>query len=47
MWNYWLGGRDNGSVDEAAGGRIRQLHPGIVDHALADRTFLGRAAHEP
>ncbi|WP_372346198.1 SAM-dependent methyltransferase [Streptomyces sp. KL116D] len=43
IWNYWLGGKDNYPVDEAAGEQIRQLHPGIVDYALADRAFLGRA----
>ncbi|RFC77611.1 SAM-dependent methyltransferase [Streptomyces sp. AcE210] len=43
IWNYWLGGKDNYAVDEAAGDQIRQLHPGIVDYALADRAFLGRA----
>src|SRR3954468_9514398 len=43
IWNYWLGGKDNYPVDEAAGEQIRRLHPGIVDYALADRAFLGRA----
>ena len=43
IWNYWLGGKDNYPVDEEAGKQIRQLHPGIVDYALADRAFLGRA----
>ncbi|MEV5606853.1 SAM-dependent methyltransferase [Streptomyces sp. NPDC052225] len=43
IWNYWLGGKDNYPVDEAAGEQIRQLHPGIADYALADRAFLGRA----
>ncbi|MEV1022873.1 SAM-dependent methyltransferase [Streptomyces sp. NPDC050264] len=43
IWNYWLGGKDNHPVDEEAGEQIRRLHPGIVDYALADRAFLGRA----
>ncbi|MFE0176193.1 SAM-dependent methyltransferase [Streptomyces sp. NPDC059002] len=43
IWNYWLGGKDNYPVDEEAGDQIRRLHPGIVDYALADRVFLGRA----
>ncbi|WP_186780336.1 SAM-dependent methyltransferase [Streptomyces salinarius] len=43
IWNYWLGGKDNYPVDQQAGDRIRQLHPGIGDYALADRRFLGRA----
>ncbi|MFH0518510.1 SAM-dependent methyltransferase [Streptomyces sp. M41] len=43
IWNYWLGGKDNYEVDQAAGDQIRSLHPGIGDYALADRQFLGRA----
>ncbi|GHG92623.1 SAM-dependent methyltransferase [Streptomyces rubradiris] len=43
IWNYWLGGKDNYEVDREAGDRIRQLHPGIGQYALADRLFLGRA----
>jgi O-methyltransferase involved in polyketide biosynthesis len=43
IWNYWLGGKDNYPVDRAAGDRIRSIHPGIGDYALADRRFLGRA----
>ncbi|MZD10224.1 SAM-dependent methyltransferase, partial [Streptomyces sp. SID5785] len=43
IWNYWLGGKDNYKVDQDAGDRIRSLHPGIGDYAVADRRFLGRA----
>ncbi|WP_405694210.1 SAM-dependent methyltransferase [Streptomyces sp. NBC_01185] len=43
IWNYWLGGKDNYPVDQAAGDHIRTLHPGIGDYARADRLFLGRA----
>lgn len=43
IWNYWLGGKDNYPVDQAAGDHIRTLHPGIGDYAQADRLFLGRA----
>jgi O-methyltransferase involved in polyketide biosynthesis len=43
IWNYWTGGKDNYLVDREAGDQIRRLHPGIVDYALADRLFLGRA----
>ncbi|MCW5252617.1 SAM-dependent methyltransferase [Streptomyces sp. SHP 1-2] len=43
IWNYWLGGKDNYPVDQEAGDRIRALHPGIGEYALADRRFLGRA----
>ncbi len=43
IWNYWLGGKDNYEVDQEAGDRIRELHPGIGEYARADRLFLGRA----
>lgn len=43
IWNYWLGGKDNYPVDQAAGDQIRTLHPGIGEYARADRLFLGRA----
>lgn len=43
MWNYWLGGKDNYEVDRVTGDQIRELHPGILDYARADRAFLGRA----
>ncbi|MGH4034292.1 SAM-dependent methyltransferase [Actinomycetota bacterium Odt1-20B] len=43
IWNYWLGGKDNYEVDQAAGDQIRELHPGIGEYARADRVFLGRA----
>ncbi|MGW0816718.1 SAM-dependent methyltransferase [Streptomyces viridiviolaceus] len=43
IWNYWLGGKDNYEVDQAAGEQIRTLHPGIGEYARADRQFLGRA----
>ena len=39
VWNYWLGGKDNYPVDREIGDQIRQLHPGIGDHARADRVF--------
>jgi len=43
VWNYWLGGKDNFAVDRAVGDEIRSFNPDIVDIALADRAFLGRA----
>ncbi|WP_331767402.1 SAM-dependent methyltransferase [Embleya sp. NBC_00896] len=43
VWNYWLGGKDNYPVDRETGDRIRAIHPGTSDYALADRLFLGRA----
>ncbi|WP_374121970.1 SAM-dependent methyltransferase [Frankia sp. AiPa1] len=43
VWNYWLGGRDNFAADREVGEQVRQIFPGIVDVARADRAFLGRA----
>ncbi|HEX6470545.1 MAG TPA: SAM-dependent methyltransferase [Streptosporangiaceae bacterium] len=43
IWNYWLGGKDNYPVDQAAGDAFRDLYPGIVDGARAARYFLARA----
>ena len=42
IWNYWLGGKDNYSVDREAGDQFSAIYPGIVDIARADRAFLGR-----
>ena len=43
IWNYWLGGRDNYPVDQAAGDAFREIFPGITDLARDSRAFLGRA----
>src|SRR5262249_4936606 len=43
VWNYWLGGKDNYSVDRAAGDKVYEVFPGIVDIARESRSFLGRA----
>ncbi len=43
IWNYWLGGKDNYPVDRAAGDEYKKLAPQIVEMALYDRYFLGRA----
>lgn len=43
IWNYWLGGKDHFAVDRAAGERVKQACPAIVDLARTDRRFLGRA----
>ncbi|WP_046469440.1 SAM-dependent methyltransferase [Allosalinactinospora lopnorensis] len=43
IWNYWLGGKDYYPIDREMGERIQQIFPGIVDYALQDRAFLGRA----
>ncbi|MFF3488792.1 SAM-dependent methyltransferase [Streptomyces sp. NPDC002701] len=43
IWNYWLGGKDNYSVDQEAGDAFREVFPGITDLARGSRAFLGRA----
>jgi hypothetical protein len=43
IWNYWLGGKDNYSVDRAAGDRYQETFPHIVDVARNSRVFLARA----
>ncbi|MFC9126655.1 SAM-dependent methyltransferase [Streptomyces sp. NPDC057099] len=42
IWNYWLGGKDNYAVDEAAGDAYTAVFPGIVTIARGSRAFLGR-----
>ncbi|MER7936875.1 MULTISPECIES: SAM-dependent methyltransferase [unclassified Streptomyces] len=42
IWNYWLGGKDNYPVDEAAGDAYTDVFPGIVDIARGSRDFLRR-----
>lgn len=43
IWNYWLGGKDNFSIDRTVGERLKEAYPAIVDLARTDRQFLGRA----
>jgi O-methyltransferase involved in polyketide biosynthesis len=43
VWNYWLGGKDNFPVDRAAGDKMLEIDPEIVDVARASRAFLVRA----
>ncbi|MEU1518118.1 SAM-dependent methyltransferase [Streptomyces sp. NPDC005811] len=43
IWNYWLGGKDNYPVDEAAGDSYTAVFPGIVTIARSSRAFLGRS----
>ncbi|HZB33800.1 MAG TPA: SAM-dependent methyltransferase [Streptosporangiaceae bacterium] len=43
IWNYWLRGKDNYPVDQAAGEQTLKVLPEIVDIARASRAFLGRA----
>ncbi|MEU9171699.1 SAM-dependent methyltransferase [Streptomyces sp. NPDC048420] len=40
IWNYWLGGKDNYPVDEAAGDAYTDVFPGIVTIARGSRAFL-------
>jgi hypothetical protein len=43
IWNYWLGGKDNFSIDRTVGEQLKETYPAIVDLARTDRQFLGRA----
>ena len=43
VWNYWLGGKNNYSVDREVGDQIAAVLPDIVDAARAQRGFLVRA----
>ena len=42
IWNYWLGGKDNFTVDRQVGDQILQAFPAIVENARASRAFLAR-----
>jgi hypothetical protein len=42
VWDWWLDGKDNFGVDRVVGARVKELFPGIVAVARADRAFLGR-----
>lgn len=42
IWNYLLGGKDNYAVDRAAGDKVCELFPGMVDIARQSRAFIGR-----
>jgi hypothetical protein len=43
IWNYWLGGKDNYTVDREAGDAFREIYPDITVVARAVRAFLARA----
>ncbi|HEY4007076.1 MAG TPA: SAM-dependent methyltransferase [Pseudonocardia sp.] len=43
VWNYWLGGKDNYTVDREAGDRFVQVYPEIPSLAVQYRQFLVRA----
>ena len=42
IWNYWLGGKDNYPVDQAAGDEYAKVFPAITDVARVQRDFLTR-----
>jgi hypothetical protein len=42
IWNYWLGGKDNYTVDREAGDAWVAVQPEIIDIAREVRAFLGR-----
>lgn len=43
VWNHWLGGKDNYSVDRELSARFSELFPEIGDLARTSRYFLARA----
>ena len=43
IWNYWLGGKDNFTVDREAGDAWLATFPGMRDVARASRAFLIRS----
>jgi hypothetical protein len=43
IWNYWLGGKDNFTVDRVVGEQVRSMFPGIALVAREQREFLVRA----
>jgi hypothetical protein len=45
MWNYWLGGKDNFSVDRDMADKVQQALPSVREIARAMRRFLIDAVH--
>jgi hypothetical protein len=43
VYDYWLGGKDNFAADREAAARVIRHRPQVVDAAVANRQFLGRA----
>ena len=43
VYNVWLGGKDHFAADREAAARVIDQRPQVVDAALANRRFLGRA----
>jgi hypothetical protein len=44
IWNYWMGGKDNYSIDREVGDAVIAVYPGIRDTAVQSRQFLVRVA---
>src|SRR5215472_16388798 len=42
IWNYWLGGKDNFTVDQQVADQMAQQYPGIFVAARESRYFIGR-----
>ncbi|MDJ1132884.1 SAM-dependent methyltransferase [Streptomyces iconiensis] len=42
IWNYLLGGKDHYDVDRAAGDKVCEVFPGMVDITRHSRAFTGR-----
>ncbi len=43
VWNYWLGGKDNYTVDREVGAQVAEQFPLVAEVARQDRAFLVRA----
>ncbi|MEV8630615.1 SAM-dependent methyltransferase [Streptosporangium sp. NPDC051023] len=43
IWNYWLGGKDNYTIDREIGDQFSAIFPDIADIARSSRGFLARA----
>jgi hypothetical protein len=43
IWNYLLGGKDNYPADRAAGDKVSEVFPGMVDITRQSRAFIGRS----
>jgi S-adenosyl methyltransferase len=43
VYNFWLGGKDHYSADREVAAKVIGQRPQVVDSAVANRRFLGRA----
>jgi SAM-dependent methyltransferase len=43
VYNVWIGGKDHFAADREAAARVIKHRPQVVDAAIANRQFLGRA----